>query len=295
MSIDLDELKKKLYSRVNELPTLPVVVPKILQMMEDNKSDVKKITEVISYDPALTSKILKVANSSYYGFPRKISELDRAVTLLGFNMVKSLALSLGVVNTLSEKRSKKFFSETGLWFHSVAVATLMREIGKTILKTKTKDYLFVAGLLHDLGKLVFDIFFTDLFEKAILDVENSGTYSLAKSEMKVIGIDHGMAGGLLLARWNFPDEITLPVKLHHQPDIASVDEKIDMTDFAVLRIADALCQEFFYDSLDDVPDPLIRDEDMEILGIGDDEIRYLESYLHENKSHIAAFFQSIYD
>ncbi|MFW6366147.1 MAG: HDOD domain-containing protein [Spirochaetota bacterium] len=292
MSLDIDDLKKKLYSRVNELPTLPVVVPKILQMMEDNKSDVKKITEVISYDPALTSKILKVANSSYYGFPRKISELDRAVTLLGFNMVKSLALSLGVVNTLSEKRSKKFFSETGLWFHSVAVATMMREMGKTILKTRSRDYLFVTGLLHDLGKLVFDIFFSDLFEQAIMDVENSGTYSLARSEAKVIGVDHGMAGALLLSRWNFPEAITQPIQYHHTE---AIDGEIDMTDLAVLRIADALCQEFFYDSLDDLPYPNVRQEDLHRLNMTREDVTYLETYLHGHKKHIASFFQSIYE
>lgn len=292
MSLGMDELKKKLYSRVHELPTLPVVVPKILQMMEDNKTDIKKITEVISYDPALTSKILKVANSSYYGFPRKIGELDRAVKLLGFNVVKSLALSLGVVNTVSQKPSKQFFSETGLWFHSVAVAILMREIGKTILQTKSKEYLFVAGLLHDLGKLVFDIFFSDLFEQAILDVENSGTYSLARSEMKIIGVDHGTAGALLLSRWNFPEVITRPIKYHHHTNI---QEDIDMTDLAVMRIADALCQEFFFDSLDDIPDLRILPEDLRQLEMTQADIAYLEKYLHDQREHITSFFQSIYE
>ncbi|MBN2434090.1 MAG: HDOD domain-containing protein [Spirochaetes bacterium] len=291
MALDLPDLKKILYSRVNELPTLPVVIPKILKMMEDNKSDVKKISEVISYDPALVSKIFKVANSSYYGFPKKISEIDRAVSLLGFNMVKSLAVSLGVVNTLSEPRSKRFFSETGLWFHSVAVATLTRELCLNIIKTKKKDYLFVAALLHDIGKLVFDIFFSDLFEQAVLDVQNSGTYSLAKSEKKIIGVDHGEAGALLLKRWNFPDEISDPVMYHHSQDIPS---NVSSEDMSILRICDALCQEFFYESIDDIPDPRISETDLENIAIKNSDIKKLEDFLHNNKQNIADFFQSIY-
>lgn len=291
MPLEINELKKKLYSRVDELPSLPVVVPKIIQLMEDSRSDAKKIAKVISYDPALVSKILKVANSSYYGFPKKISELDRAVNLLGFNMVKSLALSLGVVNTLSQTKSKKFFSETGLWFHSVAVAALTRELVSKVLKMKNREHLFVTGLLHDLGKLIFDLYFTDLFEQAILDVENSGTYSLAASEQKVIGIDHGDAGALLLSRWNFPESIWLPIKYHHSKEIS---EEVDRTDLAILRVCDALCQEFFFDTLDDVPEPRILDEDRDLLGLTNENVEYLASYLHKHKEEIASFFQSIY-
>ncbi|MDA3899555.1 MAG: HDOD domain-containing protein [Spirochaetes bacterium] len=292
MALDLIGLKKILYSRVNELPTLPVVIPKILLMMEDNRNDIKKLSTVIAYDPALVSKVLKVANSSYYGFPRKISEIERAVALLGFNMVKSLAISLGVLNTCAEPRSKAFFSETGLWFHSVAVATLTREINHTVLSSSKKDYLFVTALLHDIGKLIFDVYFSDLFERAIIDVENSGTYSLAASEKKIIGVDHGEVGALLLSRWNFPEEITTPVMYHHAD---SFPDEANRHDLAIIRIADALCQEFFFNSIDDVPEPAIVAEDLELLNMKSRDVQYLKNYLHDNKQPINSFFQSFYN
>jgi HD-like signal output (HDOD) protein len=91
--MDEEVIKNHIYAKVDELPTLPAVVPKLLSLMEDAGSDIAQVTHVISQDPALTSKILKVANSAYYGFPKRIDDLERAVALLGFNMVKSLALS----------------------------------------------------------------------------------------------------------------------------------------------------------------------------------------------------------
>jgi putative nucleotidyltransferase with HDIG domain len=292
MPLDHSELKKKLYSRVNELPTLPVVVPKLIQLMEDSKSDLKEITRVISFDPAFASKILKVANSSYYGFPKKIGELDRAVNILGFNMVKSLALSLGVVNTLSHGHSKKFFSEKGLWYHSVAVAICSREIVSSFLKLKKKEHMFVVGLLHDMGKLVFDLYFTDLFEQAIYVVENKGTYSLAESERSVIGYDHGQVGALLLERWNFPENVILPIKNHH---LADVDQNADAVDLAILRVSDALCQDFFFDSVDDIPELPLLQSDLDILGLKDSDVEKLHDYMDKHKEEVKDFFMSFYE
>ena len=88
------EIHNKVYAKIDELPTLPVVLPKLLTLMESEKTGAPEVAEVISRDPALTSKILKTANSAYYGFQQEISDLGRAVPLLGFNMLKSLALSI---------------------------------------------------------------------------------------------------------------------------------------------------------------------------------------------------------
>ena len=102
--MDTGTIRARIYSKIDELPTLPTVITRILSLLEDANTNATDITEAISRDPALTSKILKVANSAYYGFSQLISDLERAVALLGFNMVKSLALSIGVMKTLPTEK-----------------------------------------------------------------------------------------------------------------------------------------------------------------------------------------------
>ena len=166
-----EELRAKIFSTIDELPTLPTVVPKLLNLMDGSRSNATQVTETISRDPALTSKLLKAANSAYYGFPQEITDLERAVALLGFNMVKSLALSVGVFQTLGSGKNTPCFSMEGLWIHSLSVATVIRELAKRLGKEDEKAHLFVVGLLHDIGKVVLDQFFNELFQQA-LEVAN---------------------------------------------------------------------------------------------------------------------------
>jgi HD-like signal output (HDOD) protein len=116
--MEKDKLREKIYSKIDEIPTLPIVIPKLLSLIESDKSNVADIADAISRDPALTSKILKVANSAYYGFSQGISSLEKAVSLLGFNMVQSLALSIGVLRSLPAGKISTHFSQKGLWIHS---------------------------------------------------------------------------------------------------------------------------------------------------------------------------------
>ena len=117
-----DELRAKIYSKIEELPTLPSVLPGLLHLMEDEMVSTSHVADVIGSDPALTSKILKAANSAYYGFPQEIDTLGRTVALPGFNMVGSLALSIGIMHSLPSGIRSSHFSEEGLWTHSLAVA-----------------------------------------------------------------------------------------------------------------------------------------------------------------------------
>ena len=168
--MDQETIRAKIYSKIDELPTLPTVVTKILSLVEDNRSGASDITEAIMKDPALTSKILKVANSAYYGFSKEVSDLNRALALLGFNMVKSLALSMGVLRSLPNQDNSSSFSISRLWLHSVRVATLLKEFGSTPGHNEDQEYLFITGLLHDIGMVVFDQFFSDLFHKFLSDL-----------------------------------------------------------------------------------------------------------------------------
>ena len=243
-----NELLVKIYSKIDELPTLPTVVPKLLNLMESTTSDASGITDAISRDPALTSKILKVANSAYYGFPQGIADLERAMVLLGFNMVKSLALSIGVLRSLPEGKKSSCFSQKELWFHSVAVATVVKELNKRFGQGDDHEYLFIVGLLHDIGMVVLSQFFSELFEQALEEAHDLKKIEFYLAERKVIGFDHGEVGAMLLERWRFPEVISNPIAVHHQPE---KQEGSNTTDVAMLRIADALSHEL--DSKKEVP------------------------------------------
>ncbi|MCD6151895.1 MAG: HDOD domain-containing protein, partial [Deltaproteobacteria bacterium] len=174
--MEKQELHQKIYAKIEELPTLPAVIPKLLSLMDNPKSSAAEVTEVISHDPALTAKLLKVANSAYYGFPAKISDLKHAVALLGFNLVKSLAISIGVIKNLPRGKQSAYFSASGLWLHSLAVATVMQDMGRRFYsRDDNHDYLFIIGLLHDLGKVVLDQFFPESFNE-VLEKANAGEH-----------------------------------------------------------------------------------------------------------------------
>ena len=288
--MEKDELRSKIYSKIDELPTLPVVLPKLLSLMEDNRSNATVIADVISRDPALASKILKVANSAYYGFQQEISDPERAVCLLGFNMVKSLALSIGVIRSLPSDKKSPNFSREGLWIHSLAVATVMEKLSERSCKKNGNDYFFIVGLLHDIGKVVLDQFFTGLFRQALEEVNSMDNTRLHEAERKVIGFDHGEVGAMLLTRWKFPDVISSLIYAHH---LTEIPEGISASDIAMLRIADALSQELGLGEEGNPVPPEIRHEDIRTLKMGEAELEDLKAYLHDARDGIYGFFNAV--
>ena len=288
--MDREELKTRIYSKIDELPTLPVVIPRLLRLMESGRSSAADVTKAISQDPALASRILRVSNSAYYGFSRRIASLERAVALLGFNMVKSLALSIGVIRGLPSGKGSPSFSREGLWVHSLAVATAMKELGGRLGKRDADGYLFIVGLLHDIGKVVLDQFFSELFRQALEEARDPGGMGLHVAERRVIGFDHGEVGGMLLTRWNFPRKIVAPISAHH---LDEVPEGTSATDVAMLRIADVLPRELGLGESDDVALTGVRQDDIELLELGERDLLGLEEKLRGIEDEIHAFSSAI--
>lgn len=289
--MEKDEIRVKIYSKIDELPTLPAVLPKLLGLMESEKSHTSEIIDTISHDPALTSKILKVANSAYYGFQREISSLERAVVLLGFNMVRSLALSIGVIRNLPPNKANPYFSWEGLWVHSLAVASVMQELGKRFGRGDDKEYLFIIGLLHDVGKVVLDQFFSKLFRQAL---ENSCKWEKVElhiAERGIFGFDHGEVGAMLLSRWRFPEKITDCIASHHQ---AGMPIGINGNDLAMLRIADILPRELGMGEEGNPLIPEIHEAYLDKLpGMNEKELDDMRTYLKGAKDGIYAFFSAV--
>jgi len=288
--MDKKELHDKIYSKIDELPTLPVVIPKLLSLIEDPKSSVSDAKEVISRDPALTSKLLKVANSAYYGFSQQIAELDMAIAILGFNMVKSLALSIGVMQSLPGTKASKLFSQEGLWLHSLTVASIIRKVSKDTGTTDKSDYIFIVGLLHDLGKIVLDQFFHDQFQEALEHTASHDNSKLHISEVNVIGIDHCEVASMLLKRWKFPELIISPIKFHHFTDLP---EDINPIDVSLLRISNIIAQEQRPGEEGNSTPNEIHEKDLEILNIDQARLEEIRKFTAGITEEVKSFYSSI--
>jgi putative nucleotidyltransferase with HDIG domain len=284
-----DNLRLQIYSRIDELPTLPAVIPKILGLIESDRSNAADIAGAISHDPALSAKVLKVANSAYYGFSREISSLENAVPLLGFRMVRSLALSLGIIRIFPRGERTPHFTQAGLWIHSVAVGTAARALADQFGRSSPPEQLFTIGILHDVGKLVLDQFFHDRFQQVLTAARAEGLEPhLAEREM--IGLDHGEIGAMLLTRWQIPDQVANPIEAHHRQDVPA---GTDGADLAILRISDSIAWELALGSEGADSPPPILDADLKMLGMKETDLEKLRGNVIAARDRIYAFFAAM--
>ncbi len=204
----------KLVKEIEELPTLPDIVSAISAIVNDPKSSASDLGKVISTDGALSAKILKIANSPAFGFSRKISDINHAVALLGFRETQAIAVSISIFDLLIGKTD---FDFKGYWNHSFACATLAKLISVN-LKKHSADLAFVAGLLHDVGKLVLAINLRGKLEKAAALHSGAGT-SPIEAEEEILGINHAEVGYLLGEHWLLPQALTSAIRYHHSPEL----------------------------------------------------------------------------
>ena len=215
MEID-QKIQDMIRNKNTQIPTLPVIVEKILSIARQDNTSAKDLAEFISRDPAIANKVLRLSNSAYYGMMKEIDTIPRAITIIGFNEVVSLTIGMSVVSAFSGKDSGNKFNMKGLWIHSLACGFSARTTASK-LGIKQAEQIFISGLLHDMGKIVFALYFPDEYVEA-LEYSKENELYLYKSEKQTLGVDHAILSGLLMERWNFPDSILLPSRYHHAVD-----------------------------------------------------------------------------
>lgn len=217
-------------SKIKSLPPLSVIVQKLLEVIKDDDSSAGDVSKVLSTDQALAAKVLKLVNSSFYGLPRKISTISRAVVILGYSAVRNLALGLSMYDTL--KGMKKDTEWESFWEHSIYVAAGCEEIASHI-GYKDPEEAFVAGLMHDIGILVINITFPDKFKTFY----NQGLYDYAEQERELFGMTHNEAGIRLLEHWKLPENLCRTARFHHSFNLASREKEPLLT---TVMLADSL-------------------------------------------------------
>jgi putative nucleotidyltransferase with HDIG domain len=208
------ELTQKLAAAVEKMPAFPKSVQRVLELTRDINCPPKELVAVIEKDPVMTVKILRILNSAYYSLPNKINSVNQSVAYLGLNTVKNLALSFAAVGVLPPQNITEFNIQQYL-LHSLTTASLARALCQKFGQADTDPAdCYIAGLLHDFGKVVFVQFMPDEF-KAALSHAAENNIPLHIAEQEIIGIDHTVVGAMLTERWQFPDMLTDTIRLHH--------------------------------------------------------------------------------
>jgi two-component system cell cycle response regulator len=199
--------------RVQEVPSLPVVALKLLRLIRDEDTTATDLTRVVSTDPALTARVLKIVNSAAYGLPHRVSSINQAIVILGFSAIRTLALGVAVFRMVRPNR-KGGFDQVLFWEHCLAVAGLAMALAEEVGYPNPEE-AYVAGLLHDIGKLILDVYgrigYGELVEGA---ARSDGL--LVEDERKIIGLGHDDLGAWMCHDWGLPDSLILAIKLHHQ-------------------------------------------------------------------------------
>lgn len=201
---------------VEDIPTLPMVAMNVNRLLEDYDTSISDLATTIEKDQAIVAKILKLVNSSFYGFRSCIDSIARAVVVLGFDTVRNAVLAVSVMDAFTGARGAATIDLVEFWRHSVAVAVTSRHLGM-LSCLESPGRCFVGGLLHDMGKVVMAQHCPVEFAQ-ILALTADGELSFVHAEQEVLPVDHARVGGYLAEKWLLPESLRQVIRFHHTPE-----------------------------------------------------------------------------
>lgn len=203
---------EKIVDSIDEFPTLPSVYLKLTEVMQNPSATAKDVAAIISSDPASAIKVLKAVNAPIYGLRGKIDSIIQAVTYLGFNEIKNLVLALSIIKMFDKIRSLRNFNIIDFWKHAIGVGIISRHIARIQNIKQIENYL-IAGLLHDIGKLVFIIFFYDEYSE-IVSYATENDLLIDDVEKDFFGSTHMVVGEILAEKWMLPSSVRQAIRHH---------------------------------------------------------------------------------
>ena len=202
---------------IDKMPSLPTSVTKIMEISNNKDASPADLNQVISLDPVLMGKVMKLINSAYYGLSQEITSLVRAIIMLGINTVKNLALSTAVLANLGKGSSEKGLNMDGFWRHSLCVGVTAKLIARKLkVDPKRLEEYFMAGLLHDIGKIPLNNRLADPYVQSMQNADIQHI-PLIQAEKEIIGLHHCEVAKIILQRWKLNQEIQDAVSFHHAP------------------------------------------------------------------------------
>ncbi len=211
----MDLHPRELKGIVQDIPTLPVIYQELFNRMQDPDVGVPQLANIITKDPALTVKVLHLVNSAFYGSPKEIKTISRAVVILGFQAVRSAALAISVFDYFGDEESSSEVDMTRFWEHSIAVAAICKVLAAEFLPRQQEE-AFVVGLLHDVGKLIEKRQFAEDFDE-VCKVAQELHLSWYDCEKQLFQLTHATIGKAVFRAWGFPGVVVESVQHHHTP------------------------------------------------------------------------------
>jgi HD-like signal output (HDOD) protein len=210
-----DDLNKKIGEYIKSMPSLPTTVAKVLEVCNNPQTSPADLNHVISLDPVLVGRVLKLINSAYYGLGQQVTNLVRAIIMLGINTVKNLALSTAVLGNLSTKKDLQGLNIEGFWRHSLCVGVAAKIIArKRGIDTKQTEEYFTAGLLHDIGKIPLNAVLSKDYMLTV-SASDRERVSLYRAEDSTLGINHCGAGSMIVKAWRLEGAVGDAIIYHH--------------------------------------------------------------------------------
>lgn len=284
MNLEVEDIVKE----IDRLPTLNSVAFQVIQLCSDEKTSVSDLVKIISCDQSLTAQILRVANSSYFNYPKTIYSLDRAIVILGFNLLKEISVSISIYSFYRGLKTSNNLKVEALWEHSLMTAFVGRSLAE-IYDPGSSELFYVVGLLHDIGKLATDLIMPKDYS-FIIEKAQQEDLRLDILEKKFLGFHHGEVGSELLQRWNLPEVMVLMTRFHHYPKEYQGDAEI----FRLIRFnyLSNLLAHYIGDELDGIESLIEMDGSFgEYFSYEQDEFEELVRTISKSLENSRSFFQ----
>ncbi len=213
-----EKKSKSIKEKLKDLPSLPEVVTKVTELVQNPNSSAAQLSKIISHDSGLTSRVLRMVNSAYYGFPKQISSIQHAITIMGFNTIKSLVLSSSIFRIFASKSiASSSLDYKKFWKHSLLTAIASKNIYQKLF-FQTDENIFSAAILHDIGKIILDQYDHENYAKVLSEVSNPiMSKEVLDSEQKNCELTHQYIGHYVAENWNLPETLSDVILYHHSP------------------------------------------------------------------------------
>lgn len=272
--------------RVTSIATLPAIAARIMQVADDPHATSDDLDELLSSDPALASRVLKVVNSAFYGRAGRVASTSTAIQMLGVTAIRNVAVAASLTRMFSSVRGLSGFDAPSLWLHSVAVGAAARHLAQRTGLVPPEEAM-LAGLLHDLGILVEVQVWLPEFTAVLAAVAADPTLEFSDAESSIIGASHEAIGEALCRQWHFPESLAMAVGHHHHPLVLPAAERVLPT---LVHVADILAVRAEVGFTRTVVHHEIAPEAFGVLGMVPEDLTAIEHSLVEELTQAMVLF-----
>ena len=274
---------------IGSIPTLPSVVERITRLLQNPQTTAEEVGKAITVDQSLASKVLKLVNSAFYGFPGRISTITHAIVILGFSTVKNIVLTASIFDFFKNSNKNSTFDLEAFWRHSIACGSASQAVAKAVGYSE-KESCFIGGLIHDIGKIILCNYFPGELSKIMQEVRLSECLFL-DAEKKLFDFTHQDIGAVLAGRWNLPENLQQVIQHHHNPASASGSTRFPM--IASVHCADVLVRAMDFGNGGDDKIPVVSDPVWQELGMENIAMSNLLDNVEMEYEKAAVFMQLV--